>query len=86
MQSLVNHQFIPIMIQPKISLEQICCKRSQGIALTSQHCLLFPKSKNKDLKRILKSTTNVVCNIEISLDLKVCFSLVIALPLTIQIT
>ena len=58
---LVNHQLIPIAIQPKsISLEQICYKRSQGIAVTSVHCLLFSTSKNKDLKQISKSATNVV--------------------------
>ena len=58
---LVNHQPIPIAIQPKsISLKQICYKRSQGIAVTSLHCLLFSTSKDKDPKRILKSATNVV--------------------------
>ena len=44
---LVNHQLIPIAIRPKnISLEQICYKRSQGIALTSPPCLhhLGPQS------------------------------------------
>ena len=61
MRLLVNHQLIPIVIQPKsISLDQICYKRSQGIAVTSLHCLLFLTSKNKDLKRISKSATNVV--------------------------
>ena len=61
MRLLVNHQLIPIAIQPKsISLEQICYKRSQGIAVTSLHCLLFSTSKNKDLKRILKRVTNAV--------------------------
>ena len=61
MRLLVNHQLIPIAIQPKsISLEQICYKRSQGIAVTSLHCLLFSTSKNKDLKQISKSATNVV--------------------------
>ena len=58
---LVNHQLIPIAIQPQgNSREQICYKRSQGIAVTSLHCLLFSTSKNKDLKRISKSATNVV--------------------------
>ena len=53
MQLLVNHQFIPISIQPKsISLEQICYKSSQGITVTSLHRLPFSMSKNKDLKRI----------------------------------
>ena len=61
MRLLVNHQIIPIAMQPiSISLEQICYKRSQGIAVTSLHCLLFSTSKNKDLKRISKSATNVV--------------------------
>ena len=58
---LVNHQPIPIAIQSKIiCLEQICYERSEGIVVTSLHCLLFPTSKNKDLKRISKSATNVV--------------------------
>ena len=61
MQLLVNHQLIPIPIHPKsISLEQICYKRSQGIALTSLHSLLLSTSKNKDLKQIWKSATSVV--------------------------
>ena len=61
MQLLVNYQLILIAIQPKsISLEQICYKLSQGIVVTSLHCLLFSTSKNKDLKRISKSATNVV--------------------------
>ena len=41
------YQLIQIEIQPKnISLEQICYKRSQGIALTSPPCLhhLGPQS------------------------------------------
>ena len=51
----------PIAMQPKsISLEQICYERSQGIAVTSLHCLLFLTSKSKDLKRISKDATNVV--------------------------
>ena len=51
MRLLVNHQLISIGMHPKsISLEQICYKRSQGIAVASLHCLLFPMSKNKDLK------------------------------------
>ena len=60
MRLLDNHQLIPNAIQPKsISLEQICYKRSQGIAVTSLHCLLLSTSKNTDLKRISKSATNV---------------------------
>ena len=58
---LVNRQPIPIAIQSKsISLEQIGYKRSECIAVTSLHCLLFPTSKNKELKRISKSATNAV--------------------------
>ena len=61
MRLLVNHQLTPIAIQPKsISLEQICYKRPQSIAVISLHCLLFSTSKNKDLKRISKSATNEV--------------------------
>ena len=61
MRLLVNHQLIPIAIQSKrISLEQICYERSQGVVATSLHCILFSTSKNKDLKRISKSTTNAV--------------------------
>ena len=66
MRLLVNHQLIPIAIQPKsISLEQICHKRSQGnivvIVVTSLQCLLFfDVKKHKDLKQISKSATNVV--------------------------
>ena len=42
MRLLVNYQLIPIAMQPKrISLEQICYKRSQCIAVTSLHCLFF---------------------------------------------
>ena len=61
MRLLVNHQLIPVAIEPKsISLEQIYYKRSQGIATTSLHCLLFSTSKNKEQKRIWKSATNVM--------------------------
>ena len=61
MRLLVNYQLIPIAIQLKsISLEHICYKRSQGVAVNSLHCLLFSTSKNKDLKRISKSATNVM--------------------------
>ena len=61
MRLLVNHQLIPIAIQPKsISPEQISYKRSQGIAVTSLHCLLSLMLENKDLSRISKSATNVV--------------------------
>ena len=61
----VNHQLIPIAIHPKsTSLEQICYKRSQGIAVTSLQCLLFSTSKNKDLKRTSKSAINAVLALE----------------------
>ena len=61
MQLLVNYQLILIAIEPKrISLEQFCYKRSQGIGITSMDCLLFLMSKNKDLKRISESPTNEV--------------------------
>ena len=51
MRLLVNHQVILIAIQSKsILLKQICYKGSQGIAVTSLHCLLFSTSK-KDLKK-----------------------------------
>ena len=52
MRLLVNHQLIPIVMQPKsIFLEQTCYKRSQGIVVTSLHCLLFSTSKSKYLQR-----------------------------------
>ena len=61
MRLLVNHQLMQIEIQPKsISLKQIYHERCHGIAVPSLHCLLFSTSKNKDLKRISKSATNVV--------------------------
>ena len=61
MRLLVNHQLIPVAIQPKsISLEQICYKRAQGIAVISLDCLLYSTSKSKDLKLISKSATSVV--------------------------
>ena len=51
MRLLVNYQLIPIAIQPEsIAREQIFYKRSQSIAFTSRHCILFLMSKNKDLK------------------------------------
>ena len=61
MQLMVNHELIPIAIQLKsITPEQICYKRSQAIAVTSMHYLLFPVSKHKDLKRISKNANNIV--------------------------
>ena len=74
MRLLDNHQLILITIQPKgISLEQICCKRSQGIAVTSLHCLPFSKSKNKDLNQISKSATNVVLPLRFFVTSKIVF-------------
>ena len=57
MRLLVNHQLILIAMQPKsISLEQICYKRSQGIAVTSLHCHLLrhqeTKPKNESRKKV----------------------------------
>ena len=76
MQLLVNHQLIPVVIHPKIiSFEQICCKRSQDIAVTSLHCLLFSTSKSKT-KTNLEKCYQCSVSIEISLNLKVCFFLV----------
>ena len=61
MRLLANHHLTLNAIQRKsMSLEQIRYKRSQGIAVTSLHCLLSSTLKNKDLKRISKSATNVV--------------------------
>ena len=77
MRLLVNHQFIPMAIQPKnISFEQICYTRFQCITTTSLHCLLFWTSKNKDLKPISKSATNVVLQLKFLGTSNVCFTLV----------
>ena len=74
MRLLVNHQLISIAIKPKsISLEQICYKRSQGIGVTSLHCLLFFTLKNKDLKQISKSATNAVLAIKFIWTSKLVF-------------
>ena len=74
MRLLVNHQLISITIHPKsISLEQVCYKRSQGIAVTSLHCLLFSTSKNKDLKRISESATNVMLALKFLWTSKIVF-------------
>ena len=82
MQLLVKHQVILIAIQPKsISLKQIYYKRSQGVAVISLHSLLFSMSKNKDLKPISKSATNVVLQLKFLWTSNVCFTLV-----TIKIT
>ena len=75
MRLLVNHQFIPIAIQPKsITFEQVCYKRSQGIVTTSLHCLFFQCQKRRP-KTNLEKCYQYSVSIEISLDLKVCFSL-----------
>ena len=77
MRLLVNHQLIPISIQSKnISLEQICYKRSQGIAVTSLHCPLFLNVIKQRPKTNLEKCYQSIVSIEISLDLKVCFFLV----------
>ena len=60
MQSRLTISLFQSWYSLKASLEQICYERSQGIDVTSLHCLPFLTSKNKDLKRILKSATNVV--------------------------
>ena len=74
MRLLVNHQLIPIAIQPKsISLEQICYKRSQGIAVTSQYCFLFFDFKKQGPKMNLEKCYQFNVSIEIFLDLKVYF-------------
>ena len=74
MRLLVNHQIIPIAMQPiSISLEQICYKRSQGIAVTSLHGLLFFNVKRQRPKTNLEKCYQCSVSIEISLDLKVCF-------------
>ena len=85
---IVNNPLVLIEIQPKgISLEQIYYKRSQGIAVTSLHCLFFFEAKKQRPKTNLEkcypwSSTKdshvlpINVSIEISLDHKVCFSLV----------
>ena len=74
MRLLVNHQIIPIAMQPiSNSLEQICFKRSQGIAVTSLHGLLFFNVKGQRPKTNLEKCHQCSVSIEISLDLKVCF-------------
>ena len=55
MQLLVNHQLIPTAIQPKtISLEQICYKKSQGIASNFIALSSFFDIKKQRLKTIHK--------------------------------
>ena len=77
MRLLANHQPFPLQIPPKsISFEKSCYERSEVIVVTSLYCLLFSTSIKKDLKRISISASNVTIRFEISLDLKVCSSLV----------
>ena len=77
MRLLANHQPFPLQIRPKsISFEKSCYERSEVIVVTSLYCLLFSTSIKKDLKRISISASNVTIRFEISLDLKVCSSLV----------
>ena len=84
---LVNHQLIPITIQPKsISLEQICYKKPQGIAVTSLHCLVFCDVKKQRSKTNLERCYQCSVSTEISLDLKFCCFPRIILKLTIYCT
>ena len=94
MRLLVNHQPFPFPMRLKsASFEQSYYERSQAIALTSQYFLLLSTSKNKKPKTDLEKYYQCSIRFEISLDLKVCFSLVtykinnlIALRSTNQIT
>ena len=76
MRLLVNHQLILIAMKPKsISLEQICYKSSQGIAVTSVQSFFFDVKKQRRKTNLEKSYQCSVST-EISLNLKLCFSLV----------
>ena len=71
MRLLVNHQLIPIAIQFKsISLEQICYKRSRGIAVTTQLSSFYNVKKQRP-KTNLEKCFQCSVSTEISLDLKV---------------
>ena len=70
MRWLVNHQLTPIQIQPK-SKSLLSKSVTKDLNVLPLYCLPFSTSKNKDLQQISKSAY-----IEISLDLKVYFSLV----------
>ena len=59
-----------------VSLDQTCYKRCQGIALTSLHCLLFFDVKKQRPTTNLEKCYQCSVSIVITLDLKVCFSLV----------
>ena len=72
----VNHQFTPAIIRCKIiSLEQNCYKRSQAIIVTSLYCRPFSTSRKKRPKTDLEKCCQCSVSIEISLDLKISFSL-----------
>ena len=75
MELLVNYQVTPIAILPKsISLEQICYKRSQGIAVTSLHCFLFIDVKKQRPKTNLEKCYHVVLAWKLLLTTKIVFS------------
>ena len=81
MRLLVNHQLIPIAIQFKsISLEQICYKRSQGIAVTTQLSSFYNVKKQRP-KTNLEECFQCSVSIEISLGLKVVVVAVLVLVL-----
>ena len=61
------------MAENHVSLEQICYERSQAIVVASVDSPLFSKSKNKDLRRISKSTANVVLVMEFHWSSKFVF-------------
>ena len=64
-------------IQPRsISLEQICYKRCQGIAVTSLLCLFFFDIKKQRSKTNLEKCYQCSVSTEISLDFKVYFPVV----------
>ena len=65
MRLLVNHQF-----------ERSCHERSQAIVVTSLYCLFFSNVKKQRLKSDIERCYKCSVNIKISLDPKVCFSLV----------
>ena len=60
-EKLCNYWLIISLFQLQYNLKlSLLSKLSQGIAVTSLHCLLSLTSKNKDLKQILKSAANLV--------------------------
>ena len=75
MELLVNNQVTLIAIQSKsISLEQICYKRSQGIAVTSLHCFLFVDVKKQRPKTNLEKCYHVVLALKLLWTTKIVFS------------